>query len=103
MGCVPVDPSEFEPALREQYLTGIRAMVAAGDAAPSIYPGSTYTTCEVCGIRIAVGPRQQAITEAAARFHVQIRMLCLPHAAIHQAMTRAEVQNLGNPYTRKPE
>jgi hypothetical protein len=100
--CVPVNPEEYDPERKRIWDGGIAEVVAQGNAIPSVYPGSIFEPCAECGIRVAVGPRQQA---AMQEHEATIMcMICAVMKVGEESDTKGvkvTAVNLGNPFIKK--
>jgi hypothetical protein len=98
LACRPVRPEDYPPERLRWYR---EARAESGDTG-GIYPGSTYSPCEACGIEVAVGPRQQATLEVAAELGLAAHVLCLLDASerVAEGGSDATVMHLGNPFRR---
>lgn len=75
------------------------AAVNEGQKIPPLYPGSIEKPCEVCGIGVQIGPRQQAKMNDTPEDKVMFT--CLIDASILAHQHDAPVYDLGNPYKEK--
>jgi hypothetical protein len=98
LACRPV---RFEDYSSEQ-LAQHRAAEAATGETLDIYPGSEYVPCEDCGIEVALGPRGQAVRDAAREVGLDPHVCCMFDAARRAAEAdEMSLGNLGNPFKRK--
>lgn len=95
LACRPVRFEDYSP----EYLAIHERVVAESGAHLSIYPGSTYESCEDCGVQVAVGPRQRAAIETAHGVGLLAHVLCMIDAS-KRAGEDGEIAtiSLGNPY-----
>lgn len=98
LACRPVRFEDY-PADRRRVHEEI---VGRTGAELNIYPGSTYQSCEDCGIEVAVGPRQQQIIRAAHEVGLLAHVCCMFDASRRaDEADDVDVTHLGNPFKKE--
>lgn len=95
IACIAVDPSEYSPLRYTMWRKGQALLETRGERTPSIYSGSVEGTCSSCGIRVAVGPRQQQLLA-----QIEARIECLLCATVSAAAAGVDsyaIRSLNNP------
>lgn len=93
----PINPDDLDPDRKKVW-----DKVVKTQAPPPLYPGHIQRDCMICGVRVQVGPRQQAALEQ----FPDMPIMCLVDATLWMAANAdspddGAIVDLGNPYKEK--